>query len=161
MINRAFAGGLAATIVLSGLFVPAQTAARGGMVSAGHHGSFLPGAVMHRSPRAMHVPTHHHRVVASTSGARFHIHNSMARHHHRVRDFGFPRTWAGGSMFYGSYYDPADVVGSIDVPPEAEAPNGPDVAVAPERRGCRLPRIVWPERSDGLRNRRRRGRCCR
>jgi hypothetical protein len=175
MFNRA--GAAACAVAIAGmLLVPVPVSARGG--GGGHPGGFRPIVrPMHRvhPPIARPVhPIHHpnvrpvHRVHPPFAHrhpfARREFHDrhgfhALARRHHRAifglpfYGYGLPVTYApDDSAFYGSYYDPSDVTGSIVVPPYPVPP--PPISPlaglpepAPERVGCRSQTVAVPSPS--------------
>jgi hypothetical protein len=68
--------------------------------------------------------------------------------------FGLPLTYADSGPFYGSYYDPSDVTGSVSEPAYADPPAEIPAAAAPNaqaayyREGCRSQTVTVPS-SDG------------
>ena len=176
MVSRAGAAVCAAAIAAM-LVVPAQLSARG---AAGHAGGFRPIArPMHRLHPPMPRPVHrvHHPIVrpvhrvhppfahhhrAPFAHREFHGRHGFhahARRHHRAifglpfYGYGLPVTYApDDSAFYGTYYDPSDATGSIDVPAYAvpPAPISPLAGLpepAPERVGCRSQTVAVPSPS--------------
>ena len=66
--------------------------------------------------------------------------------------YGLPLTYADDTAFYGTYYDPSDVTGSIVVPAYAVPPAPvPTLAGPPdppiERVGCRSQTVAVPSPS--------------
>src|SRR5437764_3925835 len=129
MGNRVFMGTLATAIVLGSVVSAVETAAKPTMISAGHRGELhrATPAFVPRSARGLHTPLRQ-ASGASSSRVTSRPHSSAAalgRHQKRIFGFGLPVTWAGGAVFYGRYYDPSDVVGSLEVPPDTDAPDDP------------------------------------
>jgi hypothetical protein len=144
MISRASAAVCAAAIA-GVLLVPAQSSARGGAGAAGHAGGFPPvmrpmhtRAPLVRPVHRVHAPfVHPHRApFAHREFRERHEFNAAARRHHRVifnwsgdYGYGLPVTYGDDGAFYGTYYDPSDLTGSIVLPVYAVPP--PPVAPAP------------------------------
>jgi hypothetical protein len=160
-----------AAAVAGMLLMPAQLSARG---AAGHPGGSRPIVrPMHRvhPPFVRHVPKvdpfahHHHAPFAHRDFRDRHEFRAAARRHHRgiwslpgYYGYGLPLTYApDDTAFYGTYYDPSDVTGSIVVPPYT-VPSAPVPALAglPEppvqRAGCRSQTVAVPSPSGAERS---------
>ena len=168
MFNRAGAAACAAAIA-GMLLVPVPLSARGGAGAMGHSGGFRPVHRIHapfvRPVRRVAPFAHHHRApFLHRDFHDRHGFHSAAEHRHRraiftVPLFGYavPVTYADDSAFYGSYYDPSDLAGSIFVPPYAVPPvrvlpvaGLPDPP--PERVGCRSQTVAVPSPSGAERS---------
>jgi hypothetical protein len=165
MFSRVCAAACAAALVV-GVCAPAESAARGG-AAVGHVGGFHAGGVHpvvrpfpHAHAPFAHGPFAHARHVpfARFPGAieRAHALRAAAlRHRGAIFGFGaygFPITYADDAMFYGSYYDPSDVVGSINGPAYADPPADPAPVAGREaqvvdRGGCRSETVAVPSSS--------------
>jgi hypothetical protein len=120
MFSRVCAAACAAALGVGVLAAPAESSARGGGAAMGRIGGFHPPRPMPhghppvaRVPRA--VPPVLHGAVARVHAA----HPAARRNQGAVSTFdgyGYPLTYGDNGAFYGSYYDPSDVVGSIAVP---------------------------------------------
>jgi hypothetical protein len=177
MFSRVCAAACAAALVV-GAFAPAESAARGG-AAIGHVGGFHAGGsrpLVRSVPRAhtpfahtpfAHTPFAHtpfaHGPFAHARHAPFaRFPGAVARAHalraaalrHRGATFGFgaygfPITYADDAMFYGSYYDPSDVVGSVSGPANADPPADSATVAHGEvqvvdRGGCRSETVAVP-----------------
>jgi hypothetical protein len=162
MFSQVCAAACAAALVV-GVFAPAESAARGGG-AIGHAGGFHAGGghpIVRPVPQAhapfAHGPFAHARhmpfarfpgVVARVQALRA----AALRHRGAIFGFGaygFPVTYGDDGMFYGSYYDPSDVVGSVSVPAYADPPADPAPVAGREaevvdRGGCRSETVAVP-----------------
>jgi hypothetical protein len=157
MFSRVCAAACAAALVV-GAFAPDESAARGGAAIGGFHaGGVHP--FVRPFPHA-HGPFAPARHVASERfpGAveRAHdLHAATRRHRGALFGFGaygYPITYADDAMFYGSYYDPSDVVGWLSGPAYADPPANPAPAAGREaqvvdRGGCRSETVAVPSSS--------------
>jgi hypothetical protein len=168
MFSRVCAAACAAALVV-GVSAPAESAARGG-AAIGHVGGFhasgfhpIVRSVPHApTARPAHAPFAHrpfaharHLPFQRFPGAFLRAHALRAgalRHRGAIFGFdgyGFPITYADDAMFYGSYYDPSDVVGSLSAPASADPPADPapvarGEAQVVDRGGCRSETIAVP-----------------
>jgi hypothetical protein len=153
MFSRVLAAACAAALGVGALAAPVEVAARGGAVSIGHAGGFRPSAMrpFHRA-RAPFAHARHVLPAAPLRGAFVRALRAGALRHHRIiyGGFGYPLTYADGAPFYGSYYDPSDVVGTVTVPASAAPPADPapyaerDAQAAVDRGGCRSETVTIP-----------------
>jgi hypothetical protein len=149
-----------AAAIAAVLVVPAQLSARG---AVGHPGGFRP--IMRplhrvhppivRPVHRMHAPFVHHRApFAHHEFHERHGFHALARRHHRgiltvpFFGYGLPVTYDDDGAFYGTYYDPSDVTGSIVVPAYAAPPAPLPLAGPPlEPVGCRSQTVAVPSSS--------------
>jgi hypothetical protein len=170
MFSRVCAAACAAALVV-GVSAPAESAARGG-AAIGHVGGFHAGGV-HPMVRLPHAPTarplsHAHAPFARRPFAharhlpfarfpgalvRAHALRAAGLRHRGVLfgfdGYGFPITYADDAMFYGAYYDPSDVVGSVSQPAYADPPADSATvahgeAQVVDRGGCRSETVAVP-----------------
>jgi hypothetical protein len=158
MFSRVFAAACAAALGAGAMIGPSESFARGGAASAkggaasfGHVGGARSAGVRpsHVGVRPFHhgrTPFLHARHAPHGRGAFVRVHEFRAaalRHYRAIYSFGLPLTYADSGPFFGSYYDPSDVVGSVGEPayadPPADAPPdaAPNAQVAYDRGGCR------------------------
>jgi hypothetical protein len=158
MFSRVCAAACAAALGVGVLAAPAESAARGGGVAMGRIGGFHAARPMqHGHPPFVHVP---HAVPLHGAVAHVHATNPAARHQRAIFTFGgygFPLTYGDNGAFYGSYYDPSDVVGSIGVPVYAPPPAGPPPGAEREAEvadhgACRSQTVSMPSPSGGERS---------
>jgi len=172
MFSRVCAAACAAALVV-GALAPAESAARGG-AAIGHVGGFHAGGsrpLVRSVPRAhtpfahapfAHTPFAHgpfararHAPFARFPGAvaRAHALRAAALRHRGAffgfGDYGFPITYTDDATFYGSYYDPSDVVGSVSGPAYADPPADSATvahgeAQVVDRGGCRSETVAVP-----------------
>jgi hypothetical protein len=168
MLGRAGAA-VGAAAIAAMLVVPAQLSAGG---AAGHPGGFRPLVrpmhVHHPIVRPVHREhppfMHQHRAPFAPREVRErHEFRAAARRHHRAIfslpffGYGLPLTYTDDAAFYGAYYDPSDVTGSIVVPAYAVPPAPvPTLAGPPdppvERAGCRSQTVTVPSPSGAERS---------
>jgi hypothetical protein len=80
------------------------------------------------------------------------------RRYRAIYSFGLPLTYSDSGPFFGSYYDPSDVVGSVGEPAYADQPadTSPDAApnaqVAYDRGGCRSQTVTVASSNGGERS---------
>ena len=169
---------VAAAAIAAMLLVPAQSNATGGAGMAGHRGGFRPlvhrpdPLFVHRKFRERHGFEHrrHRRNVDGFAGYGYggdgyggggYGDNGYAGNGYADNgygdyrfckygyDFGYPFTCRTFSAFYGRYYDPSDIPGSIWVPPYTVRP-APVVSIAGRvdppinRGGCRSETVPMP-----------------
>jgi hypothetical protein len=161
MFSRICAAACAAALGAGVLAAPAESSARGGAVAPGRIGGFhAPRPVQPWHPPFARVP---HAVPPMLHGAVARVHaarRGAQRHHGAISTFdgsGFPLTYGDNGAFYGSYYDPSDVVGSIGVPVFAPPPAGPRPvaerqAEVIDRGPCRSETVSVPTPSSGERS---------
>ena len=153
MVSRVSAAACAAALVAM-LAAPVQSNARGGGGAMGRGGGFHPPVSSFHPPvrsfHHVHPPfAHAHRApLVRHEFARSHAFHAAARRHHRaalgLADLGGywgPVTSSDNGTFYGSYYDPSDMIRPFDppayrVPPAAVVPVAAREAYV-DRGGCR------------------------
>src|ERR1051326_329450 len=160
---------ICAAVIAGMLLVPAELTARGG-----HPGGFRPMVrPSHRAHPPMVRPVHRvHPHVRPTShvhpplahrhhvpfahhafGDRHAFHTAARRHHRAIFSLPFygyavPVTYGDDYAFYGSYYDPSDLVVPAYVVPPAPVPPLAGLPEPPlERVGCRSQTVVGPSPS--------------
>jgi hypothetical protein len=156
MFSRVGAAACAAAVIVGVLAAPAETGARGGAVAIGHVGGFHP---VVRSMQHVHQPfVHDHRapLIRGAFAQRHGFHAAALRRHrpfvglYGFYGFALPFTYADDGPFFGSYYDPSDVVGSLGAPVYAVPPAGVVAPVAEraeaplDRGGCRSQTVAVP-----------------
>jgi hypothetical protein len=161
MFSRVCAAACAAALGIGVLAAPAESSARGGGVAPGRIGAFHPPQPMpHGHPPFARVP---HAIPPTLHGAVARVHaGHLGAQRHRgtlytFDGYGFPLTYGDNGAFYGSYYDPSDVVGSIGAPVFAPPPAGPlpvaeRQAEVIDRGPCRSQTVSVPTPSGGERS---------
>ena len=149
MLRRVLAAAGAAALGAAVLTAPMETSARGGG-GGGHFGGFRPSLV--RPIHPVHPPiVRAVRPHFTFRGRFFHAGAGFLRHRGQFSNGGLPYGDWGSAPFYGSYYDPSDVTGTLPpvVYPSLYPPAPPPQPV--ERVGCRSHTVTVPATSGGER----------
>ena len=126
MMTRTISATFAALLVAGMVSSPVEAFAKGGLGGGfkGFRGTFHRPFVRipHVAPRAAFFGPRIGRVPGALPALR---HHGFAHHHRRGNFYGLPVAVGGGVAVYGSYYDPADIVGSTDQPAVDPTYDGP------------------------------------
>jgi hypothetical protein len=167
MFSRVFAAACAAALGAGAMIGPVESFARSGAASFGHVGGARSvgvrpshvGVRPFHNVRAPFLHARHAPVHGRGAFARKHEFRAAAlRRYRAIYNFGLPLTYADSGPFYGSYYDPSDVVGSVGAPAYADPPadTSPDAApnaqVAYDRGGCRSQTVTVASSTGGERS---------